>query len=50
MYQLVMSPLMAPERMTNTNTRMLTVVKALFKVEDSLTPNARTPKKINKEN
>lgn len=43
MYQLLMSPLMAPERITNSNTKMLTAVKTLFTIADSLTPNARIP-------
>lgn len=43
MYQLLTSPLMTPERITNSNTRMLTAVKTLFTIADSLTPNARIP-------
>lgn len=41
--QLVMLPLMNPEIATNSSTRMLTAVKILLIVADSLTPNANTP-------
>lgn len=45
MYQLLMFPFMKPERITNSNTRMLTAVKTLFTMADSFTPNARIPRK-----
>lgn len=45
MYQLLMLPLIAPERITNSNTRMLTAVKTLFTMADSLTPKARIPRR-----
>lgn len=35
---------MAPERTTNSSTRILTAVKILLTMADSLTPNARIPK------
>lgn len=43
--QLVMLPIMTPERMTNSNTMMFTAVKILLTIADSLTPNARIPRK-----
>ena len=45
MYQLLMSPLMKPEMITNSSTRTLTAVKTLFTVADSFAPNARIPTK-----
>lgn len=47
LYQLLMTPFMNPERITKSNTKMLTAVKTLFTVADSLTPNARIPRKKN---
>lgn len=43
-YQLLTLPLMTPEKMTNSSTRMFTDVKTLLTTADSLTPNARIPK------
>lgn len=43
MHQLLKLPLMAPERTTNSNTRILIAVKILLTMADSLTPNARIP-------
>lgn len=40
---------MKPEMATNRSTRMLTPVKILFIVVDSLTPNAKTPLWANRE-
>lgn len=41
--QLEMCPLMNPEMITNSSTRMLIAVKILLIVVDSFTPNASTP-------
>lgn len=41
--QLEMFPLMNPEMITNSSTRMLIAVKILLMVVDSFTPNASTP-------
>ena len=46
MYQLSMSPLMKPAMITNTKTTVLTAVKTLFTIADSLTPNARIPMEV----
>lgn len=43
--QLLMLPIMTPERMTNSSTMMFTAVKILLTIADSLTPNARIPAK-----
>lgn len=43
MNQLLMSPLMKPERIINSNTRMFMAVNTLFTIADSFTPNARIP-------
>lgn len=43
MFQLSRLPLIKPEMATNSSTRMLTPVKILLIVVDSLTPNAKTP-------